>query len=225
MCAFGILAENPVSVAAEQRETARTGIEVTASGSVETVFSWQRDVCDRADVPDAPARAFRDAAGNVHLYAANHHNRGVVGRDLHSVRRAGCGVTFRGAEAADPASYDDRAWLAGFWTEDGQTVYALVHNEYLGNKHGACRSSRSIDCWMNTIVLAVSNDGGLTFRETLKKGRGFVPGPGRISRSVGGSDATAGQLFAGGIRREEKADAAGPFFSRDGRGGAVGAAD
>src|SRR4051795_4100442 len=47
---------------------------------------------------------------------------------------------------------------------------------------------------------------------------------GRISRSVGGSDATAGQLYAGGIRREEKADAAGPLFGRDGRSGATGAA-
>src|SRR3954453_19840418 len=41
---------------------------------------------------------------------------------------------------------------------------------------------------------------------------------------LGGSDAAAGQLFAGGIRREEKADAAGPFFGRDGGGGAMGAA-
>src|SRR3954470_14349346 len=47
---------------------------------------------------------------------------------------------------------------------------------------------------------------------------------GRISRSVGGSDATAGQLYAGGIRREEKADAAGPLFGRDGKSGAMGAA-
>src|SRR5216683_1542855 len=46
-----------------------------------------------------------------------------------------------------------------------------------------------------------------------------------MSRSVGsgGSDAAAGQFFAGGIRGEEKTDAPGPFFGRDGVGGAVGA--
>src|SRR3954466_4652541 len=125
---FVLLLANLASMAAEHRGIARTGIEIVASGSLETVFSWQRDACDRADVPDAPARAFRDAVGNVHLYAANHHNRGLVGRDLHSVRPVGCSSAFHGAEMADPAAYDDRAWLTSFWTQDGQTVYALVHN-------------------------------------------------------------------------------------------------
>jgi hypothetical protein len=162
--AFVLLLASLASAGTERRDTSAAATEVVAAGPVETVFSWQRDACDRADVPDAPARAFRDAAENVHLYAANHHNRGLVGRDLHSVRPAGCSGAFHGAEMADPAAYDDRAWLTSFWAEDGQTVYALVHNEYLGNKHDRCRSSRSIDCWMNTIVLAVSNDGGLTFR-------------------------------------------------------------
>jgi hypothetical protein len=40
----------------------------------------------------------------------------------------------------------------------------------------------------------------------------------------GRGDAAAGELFAGGIRRQEEADAAGQVFGRDGAGGAVGAA-
>jgi transposase InsO family protein len=50
---------------------------------------------------------------------------------------------------------------------------------------------------------------------------------GRILRSggtEGRSDAAAGELFAGGIRWQEKADAARQIFGRDGASGAVGAA-
>ena len=49
----------------------------------------------------------------------------------------------------------------------------------------------------------------------------------RICRSGGTEgriDAAAGELFSGGIRREEKADAAGQVFVGDGAGGAVVAA-
>jgi hypothetical protein len=64
-------------------------------------------------------------------------------------------------------------------------------------------------------------------RKHRKMARRRALASGRIWRSggtEGRGDAAAGQLFAGGIRRQEKADAAGQVFGRDGAGGSLGAA-
>jgi hypothetical protein len=64
----------------------------------------------------------------------------------------------------DPAHYNDHEWIASTYTEDGQTIYALVHNEYQGNSHpGRCPQNSYSPCWYNAITLAVSNDGGQTY--------------------------------------------------------------
>jgi hypothetical protein len=64
-------------------------------------------------------------------------------------------------------------------------------------------------------------------KETLNK-LGWVACVGveirRSGGTEGGEDAAAGELFAGGVRRQEKADAARQVFGRDGAGGAVVAA-
>jgi hypothetical protein len=73
-------------------------------------------------------------------------------------------VVFAGAEAADPAAFDDRGWLAAPFTRDGVTLYAVVHDEFQGHRHpGLCPSGRYMDCWYNALTLAVSRDGGRTF--------------------------------------------------------------
>src|SRR3954447_7038402 len=64
------------------------------------------------------------------------------------------------------------------------------------------------------------------FRETPKKSPGW--GPDGVESAGAGAegpgDAASGKLFAGGIRRQEEADAARQVFGRDGAGRAVGAA-
>src|SRR4051812_17350644 len=66
----------------------------------------------------------------------------------------------------------------------------------------------------------------LSTRETPKKSPGW--GPDGIESAGAGAegpgDAASGKLFAGGIRRQEEADAARQVFGRDGSGRAVGAA-
>jgi Transposase domain (DUF772) len=65
-----------------------------------------------------------------------------------------------------------------------------------------------------------------TTKETLKNPAAGLAW-GRVCGSggtKGRGDAAAGQFFAGGVCRQEKADAAEQVFGRDGRGGAVGAA-
>ena len=127
-----------------------------------------RPGCDALDIPDAPARAVRLATGEVELYATHFLNRVDAGADLlHLGHR--CPVVMQGANNDDPAAFNDRAWIASPWTPDGRTVWAVVHNEFQGNRRPAlCPSRRYMDCWYNALTEAVSRDGGHTF--------GRVPG-------------------------------------------------
>ena len=70
----------------------------------------------------------------------------------------------------DPARFDDREWIAAPYTTDGRTVYALVHDEYQGDKHpGRCPSGEYLKCWYNAITLARSTDGGRTFTHARRR--------------------------------------------------------
>jgi hypothetical protein len=132
-------------------------------GPEETVFDHSEDACSPNDIPDAAARAFRDAGDQVHLIASHYVTRGMVGRSLDSVRHD-CRRLMVSDFDGDPARFDDREWLTSPYTTDGRTVHALVHNEYQGYKHpGRCTSEEPLDCWYNSITLARSVDGGRTF--------------------------------------------------------------
>ena len=50
-----------------------------SNGPPQTVFSWAKDRCEDLDIPDLPARAFRDAQGRVQLIAAHYINRRFIG--------------------------------------------------------------------------------------------------------------------------------------------------
>ena len=132
-------------------------------GSEETVFDHARDACSPQDIPDAPARAFRDAEGRVHLIASHYVTRAMVGAGLDSVRHD-CRRVMVSRRDPEPAQFQDREWLASPHTDDGRTIHALVHNEYQGDKHpGRCPSGQYLRCWYNAITLARSTDGGRTF--------------------------------------------------------------
>ena len=134
------------------------------TGPAETVFSYRNDACDPRDIPDAPARAFRDADGRVHLFAPHDVNRALVGPGLDAVR-PDCRIAYRGGEKDDPAAFDDRAWLAAFATEDGRTIHALVHNEFQGHRRrDLCPGGKYMECWTNSVTAARSTDGGATFQ-------------------------------------------------------------
>lgn len=140
-------------------------VTITPTGEAQTVFDWSRDACETWDIPDAPARAFRDASGQIYLLASHHANRAAIGPDFESLRHL-CPVVFEGSHADAPEAFDDRAWLSGLYTADGQTVYALVHNEFQGNHRAAlCPSQIYIRCWRNAITFAVSRDGGRHFAQ------------------------------------------------------------
>ena len=127
------------------------------------MFDYTEDACSPIDIPDAPARAFRDADGQVHLIASHYVTRAMVGPSLDTVRHD-CRRLMVSDLDGDPARFDDREWITAPYTTDGRTVHALVHDEYQGDKHpGRCPSEDYLKCWYNSITLARSTDGGRTF--------------------------------------------------------------
>jgi hypothetical protein len=139
--------------------TAQAGSVLSTIGPEELVFSYNQDACSRDDIPDAPARAFRDAEGRVHLFATADTNLSFIGPNLNAVKRS-CQIVFRGGRIEDPAQFNNLEWLTSFWTSDGKTIYALVHEEYHPKK---CPTNRDVDCWYNAITAAISSDGGYHF--------------------------------------------------------------
>ena len=145
-------------------------IDLTASwdGAPETVFDADSGRCDKTDIPDQSARAFRDANGQVHLFATHYIARAMVGPDLSAVKHE-CHVVYRSLEDANPSHFLDRNWLESFYTGDGLRVVALLHSEFEGSLHpGMC--IRAIGdhpapsrCWWTTITMAMSHDGGDNF--------------------------------------------------------------
>ncbi len=136
---------------------------LSVSGSPITLFSGG-DGCGKYDFVDAPARAFRDDAGLIHMFAAGDHNRQFKGTDfLHA--HYDCTVTFQGGHQSNPSAYDDYGWLTAFQTDNGRTVHALVHNEYHGSERPrVCAKPGSPGCWETDVTAAISRDSGTTFQ-------------------------------------------------------------
>ncbi|RMD83861.1 MAG: hypothetical protein D6815_05500 [Candidatus Dadabacteria bacterium] len=136
-------------------------------GPEETLFDWTTDRCEDYDVPDAPARAFRDTARLIHLVATHWTGRQMLGGTLDTLTHE-CSVIMDSHLDADPSMFNDKEWLHSFYTPDGQTVFALVHNEYQGHTHpGQCPSGQYQQCWYNSVTFAKSEDEGMTFSHSL----------------------------------------------------------
>ncbi|UDL93335.1 hypothetical protein LGH83_12130 [Lichenihabitans sp. PAMC28606] len=140
---------------------------VHLTSAPEIVFAAPRDACDGDDVPDAPARAFREAHGGVRLFGLHTKNRSLSGPDLGTLT-IDCRPTLVSHGNADPAAYDDQSWITATWTRDGTIVDGLIHHEYQANQHpGRCRFADYMQCWFNTVLAARSTDGGASFVKDL----------------------------------------------------------
>jgi hypothetical protein len=128
-----------------------------------TVFDSASNACGPNDWPDQPARAYRDDKGLVHLFASHDVVRANLGASLLATTHR-CAVVFQGNHKTDPASFDDYGWLAGFLTQDGKSVVAIVHNEFHGYEiHGDCPSGNPARCNEASITEAISTNGGQSF--------------------------------------------------------------
>jgi hypothetical protein len=135
------------------------------TGEEEIVYDWTTDRCEKMNFPDLPVRAFRNGDGQVQLTLSSDKNYRMIGPDLNTLTMD-CNAVMISGYNADPSLFNDNEWIASPYTEDGQTIYALVHNEYWGQTHpGQCPQQEYFPCWDNSITLAVSTDGGKTFND------------------------------------------------------------
>lgn len=141
------------------------GPSVQVVGPPQSVFDWGSSACETMNYPDLPARAFRDFEGNVQLLISHFDNFRMTGPSLEAPA-IDCRPVLSSPERAAPRRFQDRQWIASVFTRDGRSVWALVHDEYQGNRHrGRCPSHRYLPCWYNAITLAHSDDGGRTYTE------------------------------------------------------------
>src|SRR5271167_930901 len=82
----------------------------TFEGSRVAVFDTKKDSCELIDIPDAPARAFVDYQGTVHLVSSHYVMRASLGPTLETVKH-NCQIAYNSHHDPNPADFDDSTWL------------------------------------------------------------------------------------------------------------------
>ncbi|MFL5832849.1 MAG: hypothetical protein ACJ76B_02570 [Solirubrobacterales bacterium] len=151
--------------------------QVQVVGEPQVVFDWSEEACVPQGYPDLPARAFRDELGRAQLLISHSDNFRLIGPELGRLH-PDCDAVMASSEDSRPSAFADREWIASIFTRDGHNVWALVHDEYQGDRHpGRCPSGSYYRCWYNAITLARSTDGGRTFRPSRPPPRHLVAAP------------------------------------------------
>jgi hypothetical protein len=160
----------PVDENGVSDESARD-LSLEISGPEEVVFDWANDRCEDENIPDIAARAFRDADGMVQLWIGHYVNYRMIGPDLNNLE-PDCTLLMRSDYDPDPSKFNDSEWLAAPYTEDGTTIYGIVHNEYRGDTHsaarpGQCPSGDRLTCLDTSVTMVISTDGGDSYDDIL----------------------------------------------------------
>jgi hypothetical protein len=144
------------------------GPTVKGLGPEETVYDYSTEHCAEWDIPDQPARAFRDDQNRVQLLFGADNPRRNIGSDLNvasSVGHHDCTALSQDGNDPNPAHYDMYSWLSAPYTFDGHTVYAFAHEEFRGWQATApytCSppGGDTTKCWYNAITLETSTNSG-----------------------------------------------------------------
>ncbi len=166
----------PALAAPPAADPASPDATAVVSGDAEVVFDWTTDRCEDLNIPDLPARAWRDSDGTTHLTIAHLVNYAMTGQSLDDLTPNCEPIMGSDADAA-PSHFNDFEWIASPYTDDGQTVYALIHNEYHGWEHGTCGQPDVQSCLDTSVTLGVSTDGGYHFADV-------APAPGHLVASL-----------------------------------------
>jgi hypothetical protein len=167
---LGVLALSLLLSATDEPATAQQSSGVSTvkgilTGSRSEVFNTKNS-CVLIDIPDAPARAFRDYLGMVHLVSSHYVMRQNIGPTLDTVKHS-CDVSYNSAHDPNPADFNDATWLDSFYSIDGKNIVALGHMEYHGWSHkGECSEQGTYTpaCWYNADTYHYSTDGGYHFK-------------------------------------------------------------
>ncbi len=109
---------------------------IDISGEPEVVYNWQTDHCGPRELADLPARAIRNAEGQIELYVSSTTNYRLVGADFNSLT-PDCNPVMTSDFERDPSRYSYAEWMGAPYTLDGNTVYAIIHQEYHGDQAGS----------------------------------------------------------------------------------------
>ena len=176
LLALTLIAASTQKVVAQQPSSTST-VKGVLAGSRVAVFDTDKDSCELIDIPDAPARAFVDYQGTVHLVSSHYIMRQSIGPTLATVKHS-CDVAYNSRHDSNAADFNDATWLDSFYSVDGKQIVALGHMEYHGWEHkGECsdQGNFTITCWYNADTYHYSTDGGYHFK-SVKAPRNFVAG-------------------------------------------------
>lgn len=138
------------------------GVTIAPAGESITLYQWMTDRCEEEFIPDAPARAFRRADGQMAVIATHRENWFLAGKDFLSLKPS-CRAAMRSSEY--PQSSTGSLWIEATYTLDGQHVIALVSQDLTEKTRQAGCDKRDFPghCWLNNIVAARSSDMGQSF--------------------------------------------------------------
>lgn len=137
-------------------------LAISPAGSPRPVYVWATQRCMAEAIPDAPARAFRRADGQVAVIATHYENWAMLGPDAAGVKPR-CGTLFSSKGAQDPDL--GKVWIEAVYTPDGTQVAAIGSRDMTDvMKRRGCRTGGTPGaCWLNDLVSLGSSDMGDTF--------------------------------------------------------------
>ena len=94
------------------------GPDVTQLGPEQIVYDYSTTACDRLDIPDTTANAFRDSSGRVQLHSSVYTGRRFIGPSLTDMQHE-CRALINSHFDPEPANYQDAEWIGSTYTEDG----------------------------------------------------------------------------------------------------------
>jgi len=155
---------------------------VRVVGPTETVFNYPTDRCGPQDHPDNPPRAFYDANHQINLVFGNSMvyyptlTEASMGQPIQHLCNYPNHFSHYANADAKPSQFENRMWLINTWTDDGQTIYAMIHNEFHGEATSSfCSSGKKNLCQYWNVMAGISTDGGKTY-QLLRDNQG-IPQP------------------------------------------------
>lgn len=138
--------------------------DVTITGAEEVVFDYTTDNCSGQMSVDGCPQFFRDADGTINCLIPHPELFRLTGPDFDNLTVDCSAAVMESDMDPDPGDFNYMEWLSSTWTDDGETVYGLVHNEWHGyDFDGECLSTDVLKCWYNGLTLVESVDSGRTF--------------------------------------------------------------